>query len=129
MRNWQRQLAGRLPLAFFLLSGACGLVYEVVWTRLFSLSLGAASYSVATVLAAYMGGLALGSWLSTRVRLRIAPLALYGLLELGVAAWAVLLPTLLGLTEPMLRWAYRDGHASFTSFVAVRFAFSVLLLV
>ncbi len=122
-------MRNRLPLAFFLLSGACGLVYEVVWTRLFSLSLGAASYSVATVLAAYMGGLALGSWLATRVRMRIAPLALYGMLELGVAAWAILLPTLLAWTEPILRWAYRDGNASFASFIAVRFAFSVLLLV
>lgn len=119
----------RLPLAFFLLSGACGLVYEVVWTRLFSLSLGAASYSVATVLGAYMGGLAIGSWLATRVRLRIRPLALYGLLELAVAAWAVGLPSLLSLTEPVLRWAYRDGGGSFAGFVAVRFAFSVLLLV
>lgn len=119
----------RLPLAFFLLSGACGLVYEVVWTRHFALSLGAASYSVATVLAAYMGGLALGSWLATRVRPRVAPLALYGLLELGVAVWALLLPTLLAATEPVLRWAYHDGNASFTTFVAVRFAFSVLLLV
>lgn len=129
MRNWRGQLSGRLPFAFFFLSGACGLVYEVVWTRLFALTLGAASYSIATVLAAYMGGLALGSWLATRIRSRVAPLALYGMLEIGIAAWAVLLPTLLALTEPVLRWAYRDGNASFASFLAVRFAFSVLLLV
>lgn len=129
MRHWQRQLSGRLPLAFFLLSGACGLVYEVVWTRLFSLSLGAASYSVATVLAAYMGGLALGSWLATRVKPRVAPLALYGMLELGVAVWAVLLPTFLAWTEPILRWAYRDGNASFGSFIAVRLVFSAVLLI
>ena len=44
-------------------SGASGLIYEVAWVRSLELVFGATSFAVATVLAAFTGGLALGSWL------------------------------------------------------------------
>jgi len=73
-------------LALFLLSGVAGLMYQVVWTRNLSLVLGVTSQAVATVLAVFMGGLALGSWLLGRVGdTTRAPLRLYGWLELGIA--------------------------------------------
>ena len=50
-------------LSLFLISGAAGLIYQVVWMRKLSLVLGVTSQAVATVLAVFMGGLALGSWL------------------------------------------------------------------
>jgi len=86
----RRQL---LVLALFALSGAAGLVYQVVWTRELTLVFGVSSLSVSTVLAVFMAGLALGSWWFGRLADRLrSPLALYGLLELGVAAagWASL---------------------------------------
>ena len=43
-------------------SGLAALVYQVVWTRLLSLIFGVSMYAVATVLAAFLGGLALGAW-------------------------------------------------------------------
>ncbi|TMA60935.1 MAG: hypothetical protein E6J75_00115, partial [Deltaproteobacteria bacterium] len=46
----------------FLVSGAAGLMHEVVWSRLLSHVFGATSLAVATVLAAFMAGLAIGSW-------------------------------------------------------------------
>jgi spermidine synthase len=51
----------QLLYAAFLLSGGAALVFEVVWTRLLLLEFGATSLAVATVLAAFMGGMALGS--------------------------------------------------------------------
>jgi spermidine synthase len=73
-------------LALFLLSGVAGLMYQVVWTRNLSLVLGVTSQAVATVLAVFMGGLALGSWLLGRVGdTTRAPLRLYGWLEIGIA--------------------------------------------
>ncbi len=45
-------------------SGALGLVYELVWTRLLSLILGSTSLGVAAALAGFMGGLAGGSLLA-----------------------------------------------------------------
>ena len=72
-----------LPL--FFLSGALGLVYEVSWTRLMTHILGSTAVAVGTVLAAFMAGLAAGSWLLGRAADRSRrPLRLYAWLELGV---------------------------------------------
>src|SRR5262249_8925198 len=46
----------------FVVSGSAGLIHEVVWTRLLGHLFGVSSFAISTVLAAYMGGLALGSW-------------------------------------------------------------------
>lgn len=56
---WTRLIVGVL----FCVSGAAGLVYEVLWTRQLGLVFGITTYAVATVLATYMGGLALGSYI------------------------------------------------------------------
>ena len=55
-----------LVLGCFLLSGFAGLLYETAWTREFSFVFGTSGLAVSTVLAAYMGGLALGSALAGR---------------------------------------------------------------
>ena len=54
-----------LCLLFFA-SGACGLVYQQLWLRQLSLVFGVTVYAVATVLAVFFGGLALGSFLAGR---------------------------------------------------------------
>ena len=50
-----------LITAIFLLSGAAGLVYQVLWMRHLGLFLGSDLYGVSIVLSAFMGGLALGA--------------------------------------------------------------------
>jgi spermidine synthase len=76
----------------FFVSGACGLVYEVAWTRQFSLTAGGATRALTAVLVAYMGGLALGSFLGGRlVDRRVSrPVLVYGLLEGAIGVLAVL---------------------------------------
>ena len=49
----------------FFLSGGFGLVYEIVWTRTMTHVFGTTSVAVGTVLAAFMSGLAAGSWRTT----------------------------------------------------------------
>ncbi len=51
----------------FIVSGATGLIYEVLWARMLGLVFGATTLAVSTVLAAFMGGLALGSALAGRL--------------------------------------------------------------
>ena len=81
----------------FVLSGFAALVYQTAWTRQFALIFGTSELAIATVLAAYMGGLAFGAWLIERGLPRIRrPVLTYALLELGIAASAlVLVPALL----------------------------------
>jgi spermidine synthase len=95
-------LSNLVILVVFLASGAAGLVYEVVWTRQLSLVFGVTTYAVATVLATFMGGLALGSYLiGRRIDRGGNPLLAYALLEAGIGVYALLVPALLaGLETP-----------------------------
>ena len=79
----------------FILSGATGLIYEVLWARMLGLVFGATTLAVSTVLAAFMGGLALGSALAGKFAQRIRkPLSVYGLMEILIAVYALLVPLL-----------------------------------
>jgi spermidine synthase len=101
-------------LAFFFLSGATGLLYEVAWIRMAGTILGNTTQAVGTVVGVFMGGLALGAWLGGRAADRRgggALLALYGRLEAGVAGTALAVPLLLAAAEPLFRvlWSALEG--------------------
>ncbi len=116
-------------LGLFFVSGACGLVYEIVWTRMLGLTLGHTVYSMSTVLVAFMGGLALGSWVGGRIADRSAnPLRLYGLLEGGIAMACLAVPALIAATQPLFAWFYRSLWDSFLGFTLLRFAVCALIL-
>jgi spermidine synthase len=71
------------------LSGTAGLIYEVVWSRYLGLIIGSSTVSHTVVLATFMGGLALGNVVFGRFADRTPrPLWAYGMIELGIAAWA-----------------------------------------
>ena len=80
----------------FFLSGFAALLYQTTWLRQFSLVFGTSELAVATVLAAYMGGLALGAALAGRYVNRVRrPILIYALLEAGIALSALAVPLLL----------------------------------
>ena len=60
----------RAPLAWFYalftLSGVAGLIYESIWSHYLKLFLGHAAYAQTLVLAIFMGGMAVGSWVCSR---------------------------------------------------------------
>jgi spermidine synthase len=116
-------------LLLFFVSGASALIYEVVWTRQLTLHFGATALSLAAVLSAYMTGLALGSTLLARFARRISrPLAVYGLLELGVALIALAVPPLLDALSPLLAAAYGpQGPTPLFELLRFAIAFVVLL--
>src|SRR6266850_2662439 len=92
----------RIACGLFLVSGGTGLVYEVVWSRLLKDVFGVTAYAVAAVLAAYLAGLALGAWLlGKRADREPDPLRFYGILELGVAATALLGTLVLRVLDPL----------------------------
>jgi len=95
-----RASAGAL-FALFTLSGFTGLVYESVWSHYLKLFLGAAAFAQSFVLAAFMGGMALGAWLASRASARWRNLLIaYAWIEalVGIAALAFH-PVFVGLTE------------------------------
>ncbi|MBT7950119.1 MAG: fused MFS/spermidine synthase, partial [Gammaproteobacteria bacterium] len=83
-------------VACFVLSGFAALLYQTAWLRQFSIAFGTSELAVATVLAAYMGGLALGASIAARFVDRVTrPVLVYGLLEAGIAISALAVPWLL----------------------------------
>ena len=52
--------------ALFFVSGAAGLIYEVVWTRLFADLLGSTALSMTVVFSVFLSALATGAWLFGR---------------------------------------------------------------
>lgn len=84
----------------FFLSGSAGLAYEVLWTRLLGFSFGHTVYAVTTVLAAFMGGLALGSWGIGKLVDRTGhALRFYALLEVTIGLFCLAVPFLLHLAH------------------------------
>jgi spermidine synthase len=82
-----------LILACFVLSGVAGLIYQTAWLQQFALVFGTSELALVTVLASYMAGLALGATVAGRLADRVTrPVRLYAILELGIAATALLVP-------------------------------------
>jgi spermidine synthase len=89
-------LKSRWFFLFFLISGFCSLVYEVIWLRLGMAKFGVTTPMVSIVLSVFMAGLGLGSWGGGKFIRRFdsapasMPLRLYGLLELiiGISGFA-----------------------------------------
>ncbi|MGH7772639.1 MAG: fused MFS/spermidine synthase [Candidatus Binatia bacterium] len=114
----------------FFLSGAAALVYEVVWMRMLTQIFGSSAYAVATVLAAFMAGLALGSYVFGRLVSRERNfLRLYGILEIGIGIYGFLVPFIFATARRVyipLFWLYDSYPAIFTFLL---FLLSFVLLV
>jgi spermidine synthase len=81
-----------LLLILFVGSGCAGLIYEIVWSQLLELVIGASAVSLGVLLATFMGGMCLGSLLFPRlVSPHHHPLRIYAILEMGTAAFGLLI--------------------------------------
>jgi len=85
----------------FCLSGVSGLIYETVWLRILIRTLGNSVYATAIILASFMAGMALGSYLFGKYRQKkIDNLHLYAYLELGIGFSAIALIFLFRIFTP-----------------------------
>src|ERR1700722_19428167 len=92
----------------FFLSGASALAYEILWQRHLHLVFGVSTSAVSAVLAAFMGGLALGGLVFGRYADRsLRPLRSYGLLEAAIGASALLVPLGFSLLTPVHDWLFQ----------------------
>ncbi len=96
MMSEPRQISGSsmgfaVLSGLFFLSGATGLILQVVWMYRLGLVFGNAAYATAATLAAFFLGLALGGWFWGKASARFKnPLTVYGLMEVGVALTALI---------------------------------------
>ena len=93
---------------FFLVSGFCSILYEIVWLRIAMAQFGVTTAMVSLVLSAFMVGLGIGSWGSGVVvrkygaRSQFPALRLYALMELLIGLSAIAVPKQLLLGRELL---------------------------
>jgi len=110
-----------LVLVLFFLSGAAGLVYQVVWTRKLVLLFGTTAYAVSTVLSVFFLGLGLGSLWGGRIADRSPnPLRVYAIFEVLIGAWAVLFIVGIDRGESLVAGALQAMAATRAGGVALR---------
>lgn len=98
--------AGALVALF--LSGASGLVDEVVWIRRSALVFGSTTHALSTVLAVFLLGLALGGWVFGRLAERLRrPLLACALLEAALAVLVAATPFAFDAVEAIYGRVYR----------------------
>ncbi len=91
----------------FLTSGAAGLIYELVWIRELIFVFGGTTYAITTVLVAFMAGLGIGCYCAGRWCHRLdRPGRVYGLLEVGIGLYALSVPVLLHVAQPVYAALY-----------------------
>jgi spermidine synthase len=113
----------------FVLSGAAGLIYEVVWARQLVLVFGNTTQAVSAILTGFFGGMAIGSVVGGRIADRVrSPLRLYGLLEIALVAVVIATPVTFTLIHEIYRGAYGGLEGSPTALALVRFVLALLAL-
>lgn len=118
-----------LALLFFG-SGVCALIYQVMWLRLLSLVFGVTVYAASTVLAGFMAGLGLGSFLGGRIAARLTrPLAAFGVAEALVGITAFATPLVLDALTQLWISAHDDLPNSLAAVTVIRFVVALLVLI
>ncbi len=135
----------KLILFLFFASGISGLIYEIVWTRIFTLLFGNTTYAISTVLTAFMAGLAAGSFIFGRIVDKLqnnsqfsifnfqfsipkSPLMLYAILELCIGISALLVPPSLSILDNFYISILGDSLPSAFYSNIVRFLISFFIL-
>ena len=89
-----------LIAGLFVFSGFSGLVYEVVFAKSLALTFGSTALATYTVLAIYMGGMSIGSWLGGVLQERISrPLLGYAFCEIAIGVYCALTPLFFPLVQ------------------------------
>ncbi|MBI3098929.1 MAG: hypothetical protein HYY93_11920 [Planctomycetes bacterium] len=121
-------LARTLKRLFFA-SGATGLIYETIFVKVFGYTFGTTAYATATVLAAFMGGLALGSYAVGRMATRSKrPILLYATLELATGLYCLFTPFWHRLVTDGYVRLHESLQPDGATLTAIRFALAFLVV-
>jgi spermidine synthase len=129
--NHPLRLINTTLLLVFFLSGACALIYQVIWIKMLGQVFGLTIFAISTVLTAFMAGLALGSYYFGRLIDRVRDhLLVFLLIQLGIGIYALLFPSLLDLCESIYIALTRAAGLNLYISSLLRFvvSFSLLLI-
>jgi len=124
-------------LLIFFISGACGLIYQVLWVRMLGLIFGNTTYAVSTILAGFMAGLALGSWwfgkyidrsTGAQEHRSTSPMKVYAFLMLGIGVYCAFTPLLFGIVQKIYVLFGSEQITSGSTFLVFAMSFTVILI-
>ena len=116
-------------LVIFVLSGAAGLIDEIVWSRQLVLVFGNTTQAVSAILTGFFGGMAIGAWVGGRIadRVRSAAAAVRPARD-GPGVVVVLTPITFRLIDEVYRGIYPSLEDAPQALALVRMALAVLAL-
>ena len=110
-------------------SGAAALIYEVVWTRALSLTLGSTTYALSIMLAAFMAGLSLGGYLGGKLTDRKKNLvSIFAYLEIAIAIFGTLTLIIIRNISAVYAWLFYQFHLSSFMYNWAQFVLSFLVM-
>jgi spermidine synthase len=116
-------------LLIFALSGAAGLIDEIVWSRQLVLVFGNTTQAVSAILTGFFAGMAIGAPIGGRIADRVrSPLRLYGILELILAVVVIATPLTFRVINEIYRGIYPSLESSPQALALVRMGLAVLAL-
>ena len=116
-------------LTLLFVSGFCALLYEVVWTRMLIPVFGNTVFAISTVLAVFMAGLAIGSYVAGRYVDSLGEnqvggvkaLNVYAFVELGIGIYALTFPLILSCATPLYLSLARTCASGYLADSLIRF--------
>ena len=115
-----------LVYGFFIFSGLSALIYQVYFMKKISLIFGSTALAVTTVLAAYMFGLALGSYIGGKIADRVkSPIRVYAYAELLVGVLLLVSPMLFAWLENLYVSIGKSGNLTLWNLTGIRILFSL----
>lgn len=121
----------RIWLIVALLTGLTSFVYEVVWIRLLSLMMGSSTHSFDQMVAAFIFGLAIGSFVSKSLLKRDA-LVMLGLAQILMGVFALSTIYTHSLFFDLMNWSnllFRETHQGYWGWSALKLIVSILWMV
>jgi len=123
-----KRASGVLFLCIFL-SGISGLVYEVIWAKYLSLIFGSTVYAHTLVLATFMGGLALGSFLFGKIADKYERrLTIFAWVEIGIGFFCALTPRLFVLSKYIYILAARNLSMNPVGITVIKFIIGAIIM-
>lgn len=124
----QQQLQWRFGLMFFV-SGAAALVYQVLFAKELALVFGSTATATFTVLATFLGGMAIGSLIGGELAHRVKrPLVVYAFVEVGIALYCMVTPQLFEGIQALYVYLAQGTAADASSSLILRVALGAAVL-
>lgn len=119
----------KLLLILFGISGMTALIYEMIWIRPLSLVFGTTMYAVSTIIASFILGLAIGSWVAGRFSDRLVnPLKYYALIQIAVGFFGILLLPVFDLMPRMYLDLYHLTYPNQPIFMLTQILMSMVII-